>query len=141
MAMCMDRNNSSISKPAETHAGAYQGFGTLHVQTGSKWLSQWCPEYFSKVLPFVIPRMVSGADFREETVPWRRQKVEHAPRVLVQVFVRGFARRVLSHSLLGAEDTPGKRGPARGTACVRREAAASVEGSVAPISASGRACR
>ena len=39
--------------------------------------------------------MVSGADFREETEqPWRRQKLEDAPRVLPNVFVRGFARRV-----------------------------------------------
>ena len=94
MAMCMDRNDNSLSKPADTQAGAWQGFGTLHVQTGSKWLSQWCPRYFSQVLPFVIPRMVSGADFREESEPWRRQKFADAPRVSVQAFVQGFARRV-----------------------------------------------
>ena len=94
MAMCLDRSSSSISRPADTHAGAWKGFGTLHVQTGNKWLSQWCPQYFSQVLPFVIPRMVSGADFREEAEPWRRQRFEDAPRVPVQAFVQGFARRV-----------------------------------------------
>ena len=46
----------------------------------------------SQVLPFVIPLMVSGADFREEEQPWRLQKFEDAPRVPVQDFVRGFAR-------------------------------------------------
>ena len=96
MAMCMDRSNTSSSTPADMRNGGWQGFGALHVQTGSKWLSQWCSKYFSQVLPFVIPRMVSGADFREEEQPWRRQKFEDAPRVPVQAFVRGFARRVES---------------------------------------------
>ena len=94
MAMCLDRNNASSCNPAEARENTFERFGSLHVQTGSKWLSQWCPQYFSQVLPFVIPRMVSGPDFREEAQPWRRQKFLDAPRVPVQTFVRAFARRV-----------------------------------------------
>ena len=96
MAMCMDRTSTSASNPADLRTAGWQGFGALHVQSGSKWLSQWCSKYFSQVLPFVFPRMVSGADFREEEKPWRRQKLEDAPRILPSVFVRGFARRVES---------------------------------------------
>ena len=94
MAMCMDRNNNSTSNPADMQPGGYLGFGALHVQTGSTWLSPWCSKYFSQVLPFVFPRMVSGADFREEEHPWRRLKFADAPRIGVQTFVRGFALRV-----------------------------------------------
>ena len=51
-------------------------------------------QYFSQVLPFVIPRMVSGADFNAEVAePWRREKHSDAPLVSVNRFVAGFARR------------------------------------------------
>ena len=72
MAMCLDRNNTSSCNPADAQENTFERFGSLHIQTGSKWLSQWCPQYFSQVLPFVIPRMVSGPDFREEATAWRR---------------------------------------------------------------------
>ena len=50
--------------------------------------------YFSEVLPFVIPGMVSGADFHDEPEPWRCQKHADAPRVPAQRFAQAFARRV-----------------------------------------------
>ena len=59
-----------IGAEAKARAGAFEGFGNLVMQTGNRFRSQWCPQYFSEVLPFVIPRMVSGPDFREEA-GWR----------------------------------------------------------------------
>ena len=94
MAMCVDRSTHSISTPAATREGAFSGFGHLAVQTGNKYMSQWCPQYFSQILPFVIPRMVSGPDFRQEDAqPWRRQRYSDAPRVHPMRFCAGFARR------------------------------------------------
>ena len=66
--------------------------GGLHVQTGSKPIDQWNGKYFSQVLPFVIPRMVSGPDY-DPLRRWRR-RCDDAPHVSVQSFVAGFARRV-----------------------------------------------
>ena len=94
LAMCLDRNDTSTRNPEDAREGSLSQFGALHIQTSSRFRSQWCPQYFSEVLPFVIPRMVSGPDFREDEVPWRRQKFAEAPRVPVQLFVKGFARRV-----------------------------------------------
>ena len=66
-------------------------YGELDIQTGNKLLSQWESKYFSLILPFVIPRMVSGPDFRPED-KWRRLKT--SPVVSPQEFLRGMARRV-----------------------------------------------
>ena len=55
--------------------------------------SDKAPQYFSGTLPFVIPRMVSGLDFREESTAWCRHKFPEAPKVPMQRWVRGFARR------------------------------------------------
>ena len=90
IAMCVDRNNTSTCTPADAREGSMSLFGHthaqadaregsmtqcghIHAQTGSRFRSQWCPQYFSEALPFVIPRMVSGPDFRDEATPWRRQ--------------------------------------------------------------------
>ena len=95
MAMCADRTNAADREPGVAREGALKHFGNMMVQTGSRYLSQWCPEYFSQILPFVIPRMVSGADFQGDTSrPWRRQRLVDAPLVAIQDFVRAFARRV-----------------------------------------------
>ena len=94
MAMCVDRSSAAATTPADAREGAFSGFGRLLLQTGSKYKSQWCPSYFSEVMPFVIPRRVSGPDFREETAdPWRRQRFSDAPLISVNRFVAGFARR------------------------------------------------
>ena len=49
----------------------------LHVQSGSTFQDQWHSKYFSRALPFVIPRMVSGPYFPHQTRKWRRTE-EHA---------------------------------------------------------------
>ena len=51
--------------------------GRLVVQTGHKLLPQWEGKYFSTILPFVIPYMVSGPDFTFADVQkrWRRGAV------------------------------------------------------------------
>ena len=92
MAVCVDRSRASATTPAEAREGAFSGFGHLLVRTGNQFLPQWCPQYFLQVLPFVIPRMVSRADFFDDQEPWRRTLFADAPRVPVQAFVRGFAR-------------------------------------------------
>ena len=66
--------------------------GSVQVQTGSQMISQWQSKYFSQILPFVMPRMVSGPDFNV-TDRWRRT-YEDAPIVTPREFAAGFARRV-----------------------------------------------
>ena len=48
--------------------------------------------YFSQVLPFTIPRMVSGPDFFPDSA-WRRN-IEDAPAVTPTQFCSAFARRI-----------------------------------------------
>jgi hypothetical protein len=72
--------------------------GDLTVQTGQTPMPQWHSRYFSQILPFVIPYMVSGPDFTfyENSSRWRRKdKGGHlqAPWVSPATFMAGFARR------------------------------------------------
>jgi hypothetical protein len=72
--------------------------GVLHVQTDAKLIPQWHAKYFSQILPFVIPFMVSGPDFEFSTGQqrWRRKKFgsyPDAPWVAASTFLAGFARR------------------------------------------------
>ncbi len=64
----------------------------MNVQAGSRFINQWHSKYFSQVLPFVIPRMVSGPDYDPDN-RWRRRFAD-APFVTPLEFTRGFARRV-----------------------------------------------
>ncbi len=75
--------------------------GVLQVQTGKKLIPQWHGKYFSQILPFVIPFMVSGPDFEFSSGEkrWRRKDLpgrERAPWVAADAFLAGFARRVES---------------------------------------------
>ena len=88
----LDRSTASCSDPATLRAGALQRYGEINVQAGSRFIDQWQPKYFSEVLPFVIPRMVSGPDY-DPVNRWRR-RFEDAPLVSPMEFTRGFARRV-----------------------------------------------
>jgi len=47
--------------------------------------------YFSQIMPFVIPRMVSGPDYHTDD-RWRRTEPD-APWVSPRAFAAGFARR------------------------------------------------
>ena len=49
--------------------------GKLTIQTGHSLIPQWHGKYFSQILPFVIPFMVSGPDyeFYAEQKRWRRR--------------------------------------------------------------------
>ena len=72
--------------------------GTLFAQTGKELIPQWHAQYFSQILPFVIPYMVSGPDytFFEQATRWRRRDVGGylpAPWVTAAKFTTGFARR------------------------------------------------
>jgi hypothetical protein len=72
--------------------------GVLSVQTDAKLIPQWHSKYFSQILPFVIPFMVSGPDFEFATgkLRWRRKDFgDHleAPWVSASTFLAGFARR------------------------------------------------
>ena len=68
--------SSAASNPATMRSGAIdrlagQGPGSLSIQTGHEPLSQWHGKYFSQILPFVIPFMVSGPDFEfREALPF-----------------------------------------------------------------------
>ena len=54
-------------------------------------MSQWEPTYFSQILPFGMPRVVSGLDF-DLTKKWRR--LEDSAIVSPQAFNGAMARRV-----------------------------------------------
>ena len=55
--------------------------GTIFAQTGKELIPQWHSQYFSQILPFVIPYMVSGPDysFFEQATRWRRRDVGGLP--------------------------------------------------------------
>ena len=91
-AFTLDRATASCSDPATLRAGALQRYGEMHVHAGSRFINQWHSKYVSQVLPFVIPRMVSGPDYDPED-RWRRREAD-APWVTPLEFTRGFARRV-----------------------------------------------
>ena len=90
-AFTLDLKPSDCSNPDSIRGGVLERYGELDIQTGNKLLSQWESKYFSLILPFVIPRMVSGPDFRPED-KWRR--LETSPVVSPHEFTRGMARRV-----------------------------------------------
>ena len=62
-AMCLDKSVQACSDPATLREGALERYGELHVRTGGKEILQFHSKYFSQILPFVIPFMVSGPDF------------------------------------------------------------------------------
>ena len=90
-AIAMDRKVSACTDPGTLREAALERYGELEVQTGSKAIPQWNTQYFSLVLPFVIPRMVSGPDFDVRN-RWRRT-FDDAPVVTARDFAAGFIRR------------------------------------------------
>ena len=62
------------------------------VQQKDKEIPQFHPKYISQVLPFTIPRMVSGPDFYHQR-PWRRH-YDDGPKISAPQFRAAFARRV-----------------------------------------------
>lgn len=66
-------------------------FVNMAVQLDRKFLPQWHSKYFSQIMPFEIPRMVSGPDY-PRTERWRRRP--ESPLVSTTDFTRTFARRV-----------------------------------------------
>ena len=89
--MTVERSAAAASDPATLREGALTRYGELTVHTGNKFIPQWQGKYFSQIMPFVIPRMVSGPDFDPEK-RWRREK--EAAIVDPSVLCAGFARRV-----------------------------------------------
>ena len=64
VVVCLDRSTKACTDPVALREGALERYGDLHVRTGTKFIFQWHSKYFSQVLPFVIPRMVSGPDYK-----------------------------------------------------------------------------
>jgi hypothetical protein len=93
-AFTLDKSAAACTDPASLKAGALERFGELHVHAGREFINQWHSKYFSQVLPFVIPRMVSGPDYETETTKRWRRVYEDAPFVSSLEFTRGFPRRV-----------------------------------------------
>eukprot|EP00972_Heterocapsa_arctica_P073956 10916704-Heterocapsa_arctica.AAC.1 len=71
-AVCRDKSAKVCSDPAALREGALERYGDLHVHTGSSLIPQWENKYFSQIMPFVIPRMVSGPDYNPAK-RWRRK--------------------------------------------------------------------
>ena len=87
----LDLKPSDCTTPDALKGGALERYGDLNVNVGNQLLSQWESQYFAKILPFVLPRMVSGPDFRPDD-KWRRKT--DSPVVTPQEWTRGMARRV-----------------------------------------------
>ena len=87
----IDAKPSDCTNPNAVRQGTFGRYGELHVEAGNRLLSQWESKYFSEIMPFVIPRMVSGPDFAPAQ-KWRR--LVNSPTVTPQEFNRGMARRV-----------------------------------------------
>lgn len=66
-------------------------FADLAVNLDRQFLPQWHAKYFSQIMPFEIPRMVSGPDYPRRP-RWRR--VLGSPVVTPTAFLRAFSRRV-----------------------------------------------
>ena len=90
-AFTVDLKPSDCTTPDAVRGGALERYGELQIQTGNQLLSQWESKYFSQILPFVIPRMVSGPDFNPEA-KWRR--FPDSPRVTPLQFTKAMARRI-----------------------------------------------
>ena len=93
-AICVDRTAAAASDPQTQREGCLERFGELKVSTGGKEINQFCPKYFSQVLPFVFPQMVSGPDYFPDQ-RWRRTHPD-APWVTPDEFIAGMARRAES---------------------------------------------
>ena len=103
--MCVDRSAASSTDPDSMRTGAFQRFepqadkeqramdriGDLKIDVRGSEILQFHSKYVSQVLPFVIPRMVSGPDFFPHC-RWRR--AENDPWVSPMEFSSGFSRRV-----------------------------------------------
>jgi len=68
MSAVQEVTSSAASDPATMRSGAIdrlagQGPGSSTIQTEHEPLPQWQGKYFSQILPFVIPFVVSGPDF------------------------------------------------------------------------------
>lgn len=72
-AVCLDKSAATVSDPATLRSEALYAYGDVHIQTGSRMIFQWHPKYASQVLPFAIPRMVSGPDYYPDR-EWRRSR-------------------------------------------------------------------
>ena len=92
LSVCADKSTHATTDPASMRESAVGRYGDLYVQTGHSSLLQWHSKYTSQVLPFVIPRMVSGPDYNPAE-RWRRTYPD-APYVSTQEFTRAFARRI-----------------------------------------------
>ena len=97
-AVTQTMSAQAASDPASMRTGAVVAHGRLHVKTDKALVEQWHPRYFSQILPFEIPYMVSGPDFSfyQKNLRWRRNDFgDHAeaPWVSPAQWEAGFARR------------------------------------------------
>ena len=53
-AICVDRTAAAASDPQTQREGCLERFGELKANTGGEEINQFCPKYFSQVLPFVF---------------------------------------------------------------------------------------
>ncbi|CAK9024343.1 ATP-dependent DNA helicase [Durusdinium trenchii] len=84
-----DAQTAILAKFARKESNVH--FANVTVQLDRKFIPQWHAKYFSQVMPFEIPRMVSGPDYPRAD-RWRR--LPDSPEVTPTQFMRTFARRV-----------------------------------------------
>ena len=93
-AIVEERHSDTTLDCNVAHARAFEDFGTLKVQTGSKFVDQWKPECISQALPFTFSRAVGGAEYDDSSRT--RRRFEDSPQVSSSEFTRGICLRVES---------------------------------------------
>ena len=85
-SVCLDKEAKACVDTATRRERALERCGDLKVvlEQKDKEILQFHPKYLSQVLPFTIPRMVSGPDFFPHR-PWRRH-YEDAPKISAPQF-------------------------------------------------------
>ncbi len=79
----LDKSPEACSDPALVRAGGFARYGEMHTQTDNTFLNQWQTQYTSQVLPFVIPKCVSGPDYPGQL----RYRRKHDPEEYIAAMV------------------------------------------------------
>ena len=90
-AFTLDAQPGDCTSPDAIRQGALARYADFHVEAGNKLVPQWESKFFSKILPFVFPRMCSGPDFKPDA-KWRREELSAV--VTPMEFTRALARRI-----------------------------------------------
>jgi hypothetical protein len=88
--MVVERSSKNVANPGEQLGAALEKADEMSITTGASMVPQWETQYFSRVFPFVMPRMVGGPEF-SPLRRWRRRG--DAAFVTLKQWTKGIVRR------------------------------------------------